>query len=144
MRDPGREQVRLRNEREEQKSQKSRKSARGFIDLEAVEDDSDDPDDPDSAKVIPTTSMMSQSVQVARPKPRKHADFEVDESWPYHLMNYGPFRGQEDADENVEILEALVEKKVDLPEGGSKCVFVDSYGREIRERSVFSVRESYS
>lgn len=151
MRTAAREQVRVRNEREEKTSQRgkaslrSKKPAHGFIDVEA-EDDEDQENDHDSAKVITSTSLMSQSVQISRRKHHSLPGFEVDESWPYHLMNHGPLLDKEyvvaEDDENVELLETLDAKKVDLPEGGSKSVIVDSYGREIREPlSIGSVKD---
>ncbi|KAJ9114953.1 hypothetical protein QFC20_001328 [Naganishia adeliensis] len=119
MRVAAQEQVRVRDEWEENRSQKNKKpgpNIRGFIDIEGDDDDGD----PDSAKVITSTSMMSQSVQISRRKRPNLPQTNMDESWPYHIGLYGP--EEESGDEDAKILKAVNGKKTDLSDGGKKTV----------------------
>lgn len=134
MRVAAQEQVRVRNEWEEKRSQKNKKpgpNIRGFIDIEGDDDD----DDPDSAKVITSTSMMSQSVQISRRKRPNLPQTNMDESWPYHIGLYGPpdDEREESGDEDAKILRAVNGKKTDLSNGGKKTVSPKLERRDVRE-----------
>jgi hypothetical protein len=140
MRVAAQEQVRVLNEREEKRSQKSKRSRtdiRGVIDIEA----DDDEDDPDSAKVIPSTSVMSQSVQISTRKRSNGPHFNMDESWPYPSSRYGPRRDEEDEseEEDAELSKAVNGKKTGRANAGKDDVLPDLRRPGVRKCSFTAV-----
>lgn len=140
MRVAAQEQVRVLNEREEKRSQKSKRprtNIRAFIDMEADDDD----DDPDSAKVIPSTSVMSQSVQISTRKRSNGPHFNMDESWPYPSSRYGPRRDEKDEseEEDAELSKGVNGKKTGRANAGKDDVLPDLRRPGVRKCSFTAV-----
>lgn len=126
MRIAAQEQVRIDNEREHTRSGKFKRSQKNMkADLKkqlVIEVDEDDHDsDVDRTKIISSTSMLSQSVQVSRRTRLAQPGFAMGESLPYGLMKkYQADDGKEEDEEDAELLETVGGIKADPLEGEKK------------------------